>query len=179
MCHNFHKMISKSKLGVVTAFDKGYRIRNNNIISPFNGKINGFIHSRNGMKYLCFSVTTHLKDDQKVLAHMLVAYEKFGKLFLENEILVRHLDGDSQNNNFDNIVLGSHSDNMMDIAPEIRRKKAITAAKKLRRFTDSEVVQILKDRTEGATYKDLCEKYNTSKSTLSFFFNKASYIKLS
>ena len=37
------------------------------------------------------------------------------------------------------------------------------------------VEDIKKDRKSGFTYKELCKKYNTSKSTLSFLFNYSIY----
>lgn len=110
-----------------------------------------------------------------IAVHKFVAYLKYGDKIFNDGIEVRHLDSNSLNNTWDNIAIGTHSENMMDMSKNNRIKKAIKAAKKIRKFSDVEVQQILKDRGLGMTYDNLCLKYNTSKSTLNYFFNKAYY----
>ena len=66
---------------------------------------------------------------------------------------------------------------MMDKSKEARLNHATNASYKNIRFTKKEVKQIIRDRKKGFTYKMLCEKYDTSKSTLSYFFNSCDYVK--
>lgn len=108
--------------------------------------------------------------------HRFIAYLKFDdKLFTGLD--VRHLNGNSLDNSWNNLELGTHSDNMMDVPKERRIQRAIHASKKNRRFDDETVKKILEDKKNGLSYNKLCEKYNTSKSTLSYFFNNAYYTK--
>ena len=90
-------------------------------------------------------------------------------------IQVRHLNGDPKDNSWDNIAIGTQSDNMMDIPIEERVRKAKLASSKIRRFTDEQVAMIRSDRAAGMTYSKLCQKYDTSKGTLSYMFNEAQY----
>lgn len=110
-----------------------------------------------------------------IAVHKFVAYLKFGDEIFKDGIVVRHLDGNSLNNSWENIGIGTHSDNMMDIPQKNRIEKAIKASTKIRKFSNEEVQQIWDDRNSGMTYKKISEKYNTSKSTLNYFFNKAYY----
>lgn len=109
--------------------------------------------------------------------HKFVAYLKFSKKCFEDGIEVRHLDNNSLNNSWENIEIGTHSENQLDISSEIRKKRATYASQKIRKFTDDEVVKIKQDRANGFTYKMLCEKYNTKKGTLSYLFNQSDYGK--
>lgn len=169
-------VLSKINKFVIYAYDRGYRIVNNKVLNP-NGKIlKTWTHSNVGdCKYKSFNIVVN-KEKSNIPVHKLVAYEKYGKRMFGDGILVRHLDGNSLNNNHDNILIGNVYDNRNDIKREVRRTLAINASKKLRRFTDEEVIMIKKDRANGMTYKLLCEKYNTIKSTLSYLFNHASYV---
>ena len=63
------------------------------------------------------------------------------------------------NNSFDNIAIGIASENMMDRPKEERVNHAIRAASHLRKFTDKEIADMRIDRANGATYKDIMEKY--------------------
>jgi transposase-like protein len=64
---------------------------------------------------------------------------------------------------------------MLDIPKNTRIKNSINASKNMRRFNDEEVQQIITDRKSGFTYKKLCEKYNTSNSTLFYLLNDSYY----
>ncbi len=110
-----------------------------------------------------------------ISVHKYIAYLKFGDEIFKDGIEVRHLDNNSMNNSWDNILIGTHAQNMQDIPKNNRIKTAINASKKNRKFSDDEVQQIINDRNSGMTFQKLCEKYKTSKSTLSYFFNKAYY----
>ena len=81
------------------------------------------------------------------------------------------MNGDSTDNTYDNIGIGTESDNMMDVPKE---KRIINASNPT---YDHET--ILKDRKNGFTYKELMEKYSIpSKGTISFIINKSLKNKL-
>ena len=76
------------------------------------------------------------------------------------------MNGDSTDNTYDNIGIGTSSDNMMDIPKE---KRIINASNPTH---DHE--SIIQDRKNGYSYKELMEKYGiSSKGTISFIINKA------
>lgn len=57
-----------------------------------------------------------------VAVHRLQAYVKFGNKLYEPGIEVRHLNGNAFDNRYDNIAIGTHSQNMMDCPIEVRRR---------------------------------------------------------
>jgi len=162
--------MTKTDEYTVEAKRKGYYVdKEGNIYSP-NKKL-ALMKAQDRYKF----TIRYFGKRVVIPVHRFVAYLKFGDKVFEG-VDVRHLNSNSLDNSWDNIELGSHSDNMMDVPKERRIQRAIHASKKIRRFNDDEVKQILTDRENGMKYKDLCEKYNTSKSTLSYFFNNAQYI---
>lgn len=105
-----------------------------------------------------------------ITVHRMQAYQKFGDKMFEDKMLVRHLDGNSKNNSWDNIGIGNNSDNMMDISPEIRLAKAMHATSFTRKY-DKETVKAYYN--ENKSYKQTMEHFNiTSKGTLHFILNK-------
>jgi hypothetical protein len=163
--------MSQANDALLFAAEKGYYVdMNGNAYSPsgkkLSLKLSGGRYSF-GMRYEGIVV--------RVKIHKFIAYFKFGDKMFEDKIEIRHLDNDSLNNNWDNIEIGTHSENMMDITSKVRVEKAIHAGKKVRVFSDEEVKSINIDRNNGFTYKDLEEKYGSPKSTWSYFFNYAYY----
>ncbi len=149
---------------------KGYYVHNNGNVFSSRKQIS----LRKAQERYHFTIR-YYGQRTTIAVHKFVGYLKYGDEIFKDGIVVRHLDGNSLNNSWENIGIGTHSDNMMDIPKTIRIKKAINASKKIRKFSDAEVQEILKDRKSGMTFEKICEKYNTSKSTLSYFFNKAYY----
>lgn len=158
---------------VLIAEKKGYHVDKHGNVYLHDKKLNLNISVHN---YKRFSISYKNKR-MPIYVHKFIAYFKFGDKIFEEGVVIRHLNSNSLDNTWDNIGIGNHSDNMMDIPKEIRQKKAINASYRNRRFDDEKVKEILKDRNNGMTYKMLCEKYDTSKSTLSYLFNNALYAK--
>ena len=166
---------SKANNYVVSAYDRGYRVCNGKVISPFSNKERALdlIHSAT-FPYYRFSVS--YKIDGKwvrrgVPVHKLVAYQKFGKDAFEEGLVVRHLDGNSLNNRGENIDIGTVVDNAQDKLPEVRMNSSIKAATKKRKFTDEEMDKIRKFHI-NSTYKNTMKQFNiTSKGTLWYILN--------
>jgi hypothetical protein len=58
----------------------------------------------------------HVSD---VKVHRIVAYIKYGKAALESGIDTRHLNGNRQDNSWDNISIGTRKENMGDVSKEV------------------------------------------------------------
>lgn len=153
------------KLGWTT---DGYRL--------FNPKGEEKYASINNRGYFSYHISINSRMSN-VHLHRMVAYKKYGDKIFNKGIVVRHKDGNKLNNDEDNILIGTHTDNMRDIPIQIRKRSAITASNKIRKFTDIEVQEIKKDRELGMTYKQLCEKWKSPKSTFSYIFHHALYAK--
>ena len=80
---------------------------------------------------------------------------------------VRHLNGDSYDNQLYNIELGTIKDNYMDRPKEAyRREKRDSKARR-----DWDLIDA--DRSEGMGYSSLNRKYGVSKGCLSYRYSKA------
>ena len=159
-------VIYASELGYVVGKD-GEVISHMGILRKLQTKL------RNGIPYYEFSIRLPGRISASVDVHQLAAYQKFGKDALKEYVVVRHLDGNSLNNSYDNLAIGSSSDNMMDRSPEDRLNHAVATAATKRVLTDSEVVDARKLRDAGASYKDLMLLYNIrSKSTMWEILNR-------
>lgn len=157
----------------------GYRVtKEGEIVNPKGSTIKSFLNGKNAKPYLVFSIRdlSKWKYAKKVKVHKLQAYQKFGKDAFKNKLEVRHLDGNSLNNSWDNIEIGTSSDNQMDIPKEIRIKTAIIASRKMQDSSRSQDKRklIYEDLKNNLPYTEIMEKHGvTSKGTLSYMKNKS------
>lgn len=156
--------MNRAQIALVRAYQRRYRVRDNTVYGLVKKQPLSLQCSDSG--YLYFGITIQGKN-YRVFLHRLVAYEKYGdELFTEGTV-VRHLNGDSQDNAFANICLGTQSQNMLDRAPRERLDHAIKAAATNRKFSNAEVETIRSDYSKGLGYKALMAKYSiSSKGTL-------------
>ena len=105
----------------------------------------------------------------RVYFHRMVAYAKFKDKIYQDGTVVRHLDGNPLNNSWDNIDIGSYSDNMMDIPKHIRVANAGLANMKY----DKDMVNMIKYlRSKGLKYADIMKKTGIhNKSVISYIIN--------
>jgi hypothetical protein len=125
--------------------------------------------NKNG--YLFFSVRfNNIKHPKNIPVHRLQAYQKFGDTIFDKNVVVRHLDGNPQNNSYENIGIGTQSENMYDIPKE----KRIAHAKHASSFNilyDAEKVKEFYYNCKS--YKLTMEQFNIpSKSTLHNIIHK-------
>ena len=148
------------------AFHKGYRVApNGDIISPKGDILNGCTRKRCGLSYKTFGVRVDGKVTH-IPVHRFVAYLKYGELGLTSDC-VRHLDGNSTNNSLENIEIGTHRDNMLDIPKEIRVKRAKHASSFIVVYNDEMVCEIKRFHDKTNSYKQTMNKFGiTSKATL-------------
>lgn len=145
------------------AIRRGYYVSNGEVFSPYRKEALVTRVTTKGYKTFNF-------QSNPVHIHRMVAYQKFGKVILDDKVQVRHKDGNRLNNLEDNILIGSQSDNMLDIPVHIRESSAIKASTKIRKFSDKEMEDI---RTfHNGSYKETMEMFNiSSKATLHRILN--------
>ena len=152
---------------VLIAHSKGYKVTKEGKVIGVKGdelKLN------NHEGYYRFNFRDLNGKATSVKVHRLQAYQKFGDKMFEEGILVRHLDGDSTNNTWDNIAIGTNSDNMMDIDADVRLARALHATSFTRKH-DKETIRAY--YAEHKSYKKTMEHFNiSSKGTLHFILNK-------
>jgi len=164
----------------VDASERGYFVNEDgDVISPTGKKRKPQPYKNSAKKggyYYRFTISIPGSRKRTTITfHQLAAYQKFGAMALAKGVLVRHLDGNSENNRPDNLVLGNESDNAMDQCPKIRKARAKHAASHLKRLNDIQVASLRRDRAAGATLKVLCAKYGIAKSTCSYIINRKTY----
>lgn len=153
----------------VEAFIAGYRVNELGEVWSPSGLIRKLTTTGYGYK------TFNMKFDgcsYPILVHQLVAYQKFGEAAFAADVVVRHRNGIRGDNTSDNILIGSPSDNMMDIDPVKRRAKALKAARSQAKLTDDDVVFI---RSSDMTLRQIMVKYGISKSTASLVRSGKTY----
>lgn len=165
--------MSKLNRCIIECSKIGYKVLKNGEVKGLT-KILKLTVNSNGYNY--FSFRDFDKKREIVLVHRLQAYQKFGESIFEEGMVVRHLDGNSLNNSWNNIAIGTNSDNQMDRSRGCRLNSSILA---IRTKQDSirsieERNLIYEDLKNNIPYSQIMLKYNvSSKGTLSFMKNKS------
>ncbi len=147
------------------AFERGYYVAPDGRVSNPSGKPLSCYVTRKGYRKF------HFQRGAALQVSRLVAFQKFGEAIFGNGIVVRHLDGNSKNDSWENIAIGTHSQNMMDMPPEVRRAKAAAANRK---FDPAKVRAFYQ---QSGSYKVTMAEFGiTSKGTLHHILNKATEI---
>lgn len=164
--------MNKSNIAIIVAHERGYRANAaGDFFSPAGTKLKKSFNNR----YLRFSLITG-GEKLTFKIHRFIAYYKFGDGLFQDGIQVRHLDGDPLNNSWDNIAIGTASENRMDIPEKERLRLTKNAAKKLRKLTYEQAEELRKDRKNGLKYKDLVKKYNIARGAAQRIVNKETYV---
>jgi len=163
--------VSKATRGILLASRKGYKVTEcGDVWSPHMKKLK----LQNIGGYLCFRVGGKPKEQFVVKAHRLMAFQKFGDSIFQKGICVRHLNGVSTDNSYENIAIGTQSDNIMDI-PEFVRKRKSSMANRI--HSDELVRSIIEMHKNGHGYRAIRAKTGLPKSTLSFYLSKTAKIR--
>ena len=162
--------LSKNNLAVQYANNKGYVV--NSIGEVYNKNLNKIKLKRNvrenGKTYHSFNLK-HNNILYTVKVHKLQAYQKYGEKIFNKNIVVRHLNDNSEDNSENNICIGTAHDNHMDMLYEKRLEMALNATKHIRKYTDEIIINIKTDHLNGLSYKELMQKYNiSSKGTINY-----------
>lgn len=152
------------------AYKKGYRIdKNGNVTNPKGLILKGFINQ----VYRRFGIRNDDNQTIKISYHRFQAYIKFGDKIYEEGICVRHLNGNSLDNSWDNIEIGTQQDNSLDIPKE--KRQAITSyisSQRKNAFSKEKIIAIKEAHKNGLSYKEIMNKFGiSSKGTISYIIN--------
>ena len=119
----------------ILSHKRGYFVNNKGQMFTPNKNI---VKTKNKQGYIKCTISVDGKN--KILyAHRLMAYQLFGdQIYLEKK-MVRHLDGNKENNRPENITIGSNHDNSMDRSVTDRINSAIRATKKTIKYDRDKV----------------------------------------
>lgn len=159
--------------GMMKAFRRGYRVtEDGNVMGPTGLYRRLRVDTRG---YYVFSFTDKGHRVHAISVHRLAAYQWFGSRLLQDGNEVRHLNGEKLDNSRANILVGTHLENMRDKPKEDRVRYARNAGRGNSHLTVEDVRRLLEDREMGMTYRELQEKYDLAKSTVSYIVNRKTY----
>lgn len=155
--------MTKQEQITIISHKKGYYVNSEGDIYNKKGRKISLHKTRDG--YLSFTIRFN-NIPTRSFVHRLQAYQKFGDVIFKKGIQVRHKNGISFDNSYNNILIGSASDNRLDIPEEMR---ILYASHPL-----YDHKSIISDRKKGLTYREIMKKYNiSSKGTVFFIINKS------
>lgn len=131
-----------------------------------NGKIAKQTLNHNGYYIISFGPK---KSRKKMLVSRFQCWFKFGEAIYQPNIVCRHLDGNQLNNHWDNLDIGTQSQNMMDRPAEVRFKHAFATSRYALKHDHVAIVAYYKIH---GFKKTMVEFGLSSKGTLSFIINK-------
>jgi hypothetical protein len=166
---------TKTAKATVEASKKGYLVDGSGKVWYKGKLVSGYKKYRSGVYYISLSIRYSLGESTTVYVHQLHAYQKYGEKALGDDVVVRHLNGDSLDNSWGNIAIGSMSQNLMDRPAGERKAHSLIAASHQVKY-DAEAIR--KDHKDGLSYRDIMIKYDiSSKGTVSHIINKRQIMK--
>lgn len=88
--------------------------------------------------------------------HKFQAYQKYGEEIFQPGIVVRHLNGNKTDNSWENIIIGTQSDNMMD-RNELDR---IKHSKERRKYSHEVKLELIKEREIGKSFSQISKEHS-------------------
>ena len=165
-------MLSKQYLYVIRALEKGYRVLFCGIpVSKFGNILKTRTNS-SGYKSIGIKLDGKTKT---VYLHKLMAYQKFGVNCFKCGVEVRHFNGDSEDNSYFNIGLGTHSENMLDVGVLIRLHNGRAAGRTNSNLEDKDILDMREEFAKGAALSWAVNRYKIAKSTASYIKNRRTY----
>ncbi len=167
------------------AHSKGYLITpEGRVYNPSGKEMTLSGRSNQTSTYLYFKVCIGMRTDGRgkkrshmypVAVHRYQAFKKYGDIIFMKGVHSRHLDGNSLNNTWGNIAVGTASENQMDIAKDVRKKRAKYAASFLRALTDDQVRDVRARYQAGVRIVDLAREHGVKKSTMHGIVHRNQY----
>ena len=162
--------MSKYEDAIRIAQEKGYTVdKDGNVFYKGKQRKLQYKSNKEQIKYYKFNIRNN-DTIYTIKVHQLQAYQKYGEKMFEDDMVVRHLNCNSLDNSYDNIAIGTASDNMMDIPEDIRKKNAIYATSFTSKFNHQEVYDFYK---KTKIYKQTMDKFGIkSKGTITWIRKK-------
>lgn len=160
--------LSKKDNTILLIVEKGYYINEEGkIFNNKNKELKGYVDKRG---YKKFNIRINSSETIALTFHRFQGYFKFKNQIFNKSLEIRHLNSNKLDNSFDNIGIGTHTENMNDIPKKQRIEKALLASSFIKVYDHEEV---FKYYNEVNSYKLTMEKFNiSSKGTLHWILNK-------
>ena len=143
---------------------RGYKINEEGtLFNPKGKEVKGSISKPAGYKQASLRILEF--SAYKLMFHRIQAYQKYGNKLFEEGIEVRHKNGDKLDNSSINILIGTHSENLMDI-PKIKRMTMSSSPT----YDHSKILDLIES---GKSYREIEELLGVKKSSISYIKNKS------
>jgi hypothetical protein len=154
--------MSQTNQLIIEAFEKGYRATPDGRIFSRKGKELKLCKGANG--YLVFGIRSKSCGTKTIPAHRFVAYCKYGESALEAEC-VRHFNGNRDDLSYDNILIGSLSDNFNDNPEQWKIRFALSGANARRKLTLEQAKEAKAMLNSGSSMRAVAKKFGISKTS--------------
>lgn len=94
------------------------------------------------------------------------------------DLQVNHKDGNKLNNNVENLEWVTNQENRIHAVKLGLAAHLIGETNPASKLLESQVIDIINDLLNGVPYRQICKKYNCSKSTISAIKNKRNWVYL-
>ena len=142
--------MNKSNVALLKAYESGYRVlEDGTFVSP-NGCVlkTKLIRGR----YKAYTIKISTTEKSHIMIHRLCAYQIYGDKLFEAEC-VRHLNGDSLDNSWMNIAIGTYKENSQDVPKEKRQWIGENASKYTIKWDREEIENFYKKHSGKETRK--------------------------
>jgi hypothetical protein len=161
------------KEAIKIAFEKGYRVTEDGRLIGIKGN-ELKVKKRGNQRYPTFSVNVGSLTSSGVYGipiHKFAAYCFYGDEVFEEGVVVRHLNGDTEDISKENILLGTYSDNERDKPVEVRKKAAKIARSHQKRpgnslLTDEQVMEIKKRLKNKESMAAIARDYGVTRNCI-------------
>lgn len=159
----------KSRYEILAA-EKGYYV---NSLGDAFSKAGKKVGTRGDDPYMYIGIRINKKKVIKVYIHRLQAYQKYGEKIYQENLEVRHLNGKSLDNSYENISIGTALENCLDKPKHVRLSTSLNAAQYAKVYSDQDVLKMIEMHNNGSSYKEIMNTFGiNSKGTMSYLINK-------
>lgn len=155
--------MNQTNEAILLAVERGYIVTENGDVYNKRGKKRKCRLNTSGYKR--FNIGIGSKHNVAVDVHRLQGYQKYMNLIFNNNLQIRHLDGDCSNNNWKNISIGTCSENTLDVPKERRVAQARLAG-------SSKWKKILAEGIEFPTISSAARHFEVSQNCIRQRLNK-------
>jgi len=169
--------LSKTNLATIFACKKGYKILNGKVFTP-KGKELKLADNYKGYPKIAIRLN---KKSYTVPIHKIVAYQKFGNAMFDKGVQVRHLNGNKWDFSFDNIEIGTQSDNRQDIPAEKRKEIGYKVNFERRKLSKEQADEIRKTylfpNGKRKSMLKIAIEYGVSRSAIKNLIHNETYLR--
>lgn len=132
--------LNHSNIAIVNCHNKGYRIdKSGEMFNPKGIRLKKLITKDN---YYYFGIKDENRKSRQITYHRFQAYQKYGNEIFKDGIVTRHKNGIRTDNSWDNILIGSQTDNILDITSDKRILKSANSTLKTRKYSNEFILEI-------------------------------------